>query len=238
MEVLILEHDSKEHAGVIQELLEREEIPHHRVLLHEGAALPEPASARCIVAMGGPMSVSEEDRHPFLKGEDAFIRSAVREGVPFLGICLGAQLLAKALDAKVYKAQAPEIGWDDVRLLSAVRQNPLFKGFQPGPLRVFQWHQDTFDLPAGAVHLASSPLVPHQAFSVRGLHYGFQFHLEVTRGLLEAWFQGKPQLAGYLREYEAYADRLRGLTERIVRNFLAIADNAGELKARAGSLPS
>ncbi|MBI2095247.1 MAG: type 1 glutamine amidotransferase [Candidatus Omnitrophica bacterium] len=219
-EVIILQHVPNEGAGTILDFLKEQGISHRSVPLYgKRAAFPSVDAVRALVVMGGPMNVYEEDQYPFLKEEDAFIRLAVRKKVPYLGICLGAQLLAKALGAKVYKAGAPEIGWGMVRLSAAAAKSPLFGGMARSDLRALQWHEDTFDLPEGASALAVGDVVPNQAYAVRGLFYGFQFHLEINRAMLEDWFAKRPELPAILGEYDAYAPRLRQITDRLYRNF-------------------
>jgi GMP synthase (glutamine-hydrolysing) len=136
--------------------------------------------------MGGPMNVYEEERYPFLKREDLFIKEAIQRGKPVLGICLGSQLIAKALGARVFKAPAKEIGWFDVSLTEEGSRDLLFRAF-PEFFPVFQWHEDTFDIPRGAKLLATSDSVPHQVFRYAENAYGLQFHLEVTEVMVREW---------------------------------------------------
>lgn len=152
-----------------------------------GDALPENLEdIQAVISLGGPMNVYEEDKYPFLKDEDDFLRKAVREEIPVLGICLGAQLLAKACGAKVRKASVEEIGWKKVNLTEAARGDPLFQGLY-SPLNVFQWHQDSFEIPEGGLHLAESQACRNQAFRFGRNAYGLQFHMEVTTEMLESW---------------------------------------------------
>jgi GMP synthase-like glutamine amidotransferase len=132
------------------------------------------------------MNVDEVDRYPFLRAEVGWIREAVEARIPVLGICLGAQLLAKALGAAVYPNRIKEIGWYEIALTAEAASDPLFEGCSPRQT-VFQWHGDTFDLPAGAVHLATSPLCRHQAFRYGPSAYGLQFHAEMTAALVDDW---------------------------------------------------
>jgi GMP synthase-like glutamine amidotransferase len=148
-----------------------------------------------LVLLGGTMSANDGDRFPFLVAELDWVRTAVRRDVPLLGICLGAQLLAKALGAAVYRNARQEIGWHQVELLPSAAEDPLFHG-RSRRESVFHWHGETFDLPAGAVHLAQSPLCRHQAFRYGARAYGLQFHVEMTPELLELW----------LREFDAGRD--------------------------------
>ena len=219
-QVIILEHVPNEKAGTILNFLNQEKIPFREVrLFEEGFELPPIDSARALVVMGGPMNVGEEDKHPFLKVENRFIQEAVQKGVPFLGICLGAQLLAKALGAKVYKAKRPEIGWDDVSLTGEAKADRLLGTVSGANLKVLQWHEDTFDLPVNSTLLASSAVVPNQAYRYKDRFYGLQFHLEANRPMLEDWFKNKPELQKILSEYDAYKSELDQITRRIYDRF-------------------
>ena len=219
-QVVILEHVPNEKAGTILDFLKKEKIPFREVRLYEeGFELPPIGSVRALVVMGGPMNVYEEEKHPFLKEENCFIQEAVRNGVPYLGICLGSQLLAKALGARVYKAKQSEIGWDKVQLTAQTKSDALFGALNSAELKVLQWHEDTFDLPAGSIHLASSKAVPHQAYRYKDRFYGFQFHIEVNRPMLEDWFKNKPDLQKILDEYDAYKPRLDKITNEMYRVF-------------------
>jgi len=140
-----------------------------------------------LVVMGGPMGVYEEDRFPFIRDEIALIELAMKKDLPTFGVCLGSQLIARAAGARVYKGKAKEIGWYDVSLTPEGKADPLLLGL-PSTFEVFQWHGDTFDVPAGGVLLASSALFPHQAIRV-GSAYGFQFHLEVTSEMVRDWLE-------------------------------------------------
>lgn len=128
------------------------------------------------------MNVYDDGKHPFLADETAFLREAMRAGVPVLGICLGAQLVARASGARIYRAPLGETGWGTVSLTRAGREDPV-TGSLPEVLPVLQWHEDTFGLPEQGVLLASSTACPHQAFRV-GKAWGLQFHVEVERGML------------------------------------------------------
>jgi GMP synthase (glutamine-hydrolysing) len=141
-----------------------------------------------LVVLGGPIGAYEEDRYPFLKSEIALIEKRLKASRPVLGICLGAQLMARALGAKVYAAGFKEIGWSGVSLSAGGRASPLAK-LAPG-MRVLHWHGDTFDLPSGATHLASTPRTPNQAFAVGRHGLALQFHLEVSAAGLERWLVG------------------------------------------------
>jgi len=141
-----------------------------------------------LIVLGGPMSVYDVDAHPHLVTEVALIRDALARELPVLGICLGAQLIAKALGARVRANPQKEIGWYDVSVTELGGRDPLLAGFQPCE-RLFQWHGDTFELPDAAVHLASSASCDAQAFRYGRNVYGFQFHLEVDQPLIGRWLQ-------------------------------------------------
>jgi GMP synthase (glutamine-hydrolysing) len=148
------------------------------------ARLPLDESTGLIV-LGGAMNVDETDRYSFLARDVQWIEEALSRKLPVLGICLGAQLLAKTLGAKVYPAARKEIGWYPVELVAAAAQDPLFA--QRGMRTIFQWHGDTFDLPAGAIHLARSPVCENQAFRYGPNAYGLQFHIEMTAAMIDDW---------------------------------------------------
>jgi len=146
--------------------------------LFEKPQWPAAGSVDFLVVMGGPMNVYEYRQYPWLRAEKEFISRQIERGVPVLGVCLGAQLLADVLGAKVYQNMEKEIGWLPVhwRALPATRR---LLGRDPGEMTVFQWHGDTFDLPPKAEWLAESPACAHQAFVCRRRVVGLQFHLEV-----------------------------------------------------------
>jgi GMP synthase-like glutamine amidotransferase len=198
--VLVLQHIACEPPGVYEDVLVERGAWLHRVELDEGEPLPDWRDFDAIVAMGGPMSVNDEAELPWLAGEKRLIREAVEAGTPFWGACLGVQLLASALGARVYPAPRPEVGILPVTLTDEAASDPVFAGL-PRELATFQWHGDTFDLPPGGVRLASSPVCENQAFRV-GRAYGVQFHLEVSQEMAAEW--------GSVPAYEASAEQVLG----------------------------
>jgi len=152
----------------------------------EGQPLPELSQVAGVVMLGGTVNADQVDRYPFLLEDRTLTREAVEAGVPYLGVCLGAQILARALDRPVMKAARREVGFQPVHPTEAASDDALLSGFTDGD-RVFQWHEDTFDLPEGATLLATDDDVPHQAFRVGDLAWGIQFHFEVDGAELEAW---------------------------------------------------
>lgn len=139
-----------------------------------------------LVVLGGPMNVDEVHRYPFLAHEIQWIQQAIADRLPVLGICLGSQLLAKALGARVYASDVKEIGWYQIDWSSEAAGDALFVGCTESP-HVFQWHGDTFDLPPAATLLASSAQCRHQAFRFGDSAYGLQFHIEVTAAIVTQW---------------------------------------------------
>jgi GMP synthase (glutamine-hydrolysing) len=157
-------------------------------LLYKNEECPPAESFDCLVVMGGPMGVHDETTYPWLTEEKALIESAIAAGKKVLGICLGAQLLALVLGAKVGRNAHREIGWFPVsRTIDGLR-SPLMRPF-PEEFMAFHWHGDTFDIPKGAVHCAASEVCAHQAFIYNNTAVGFQYHLESTpesiRGLIQ-----------------------------------------------------
>jgi GMP synthase (glutamine-hydrolysing) len=196
METLVLQHIACEPPGVYEDALSDRDATIYRVELDEGDRLPDWREFDAIVAMGGPMSVNDEEELPWLRDEKALIAEAVRAGLPFFGACLGVQLLATSLGAEVVAGQAPEVGLLPVFLTEAAAGDPVFADL-PRELVTLQWHGDTFSLPEEAVLLASSPAYPNQAFRWGRYAYGVQFHLEVSRDMAEEW-AGVPSYADAL----------------------------------------
>lgn len=188
MSVLIIKHVEIEGPGLIEDCLKEERIPYQILNLEHGVPLPKPQDCRGIIILGGPMNVYEEDRYPFLREEDLFIKEAIQRGKAVLGICLGAQLIAKALGARVIRAPVREIGWYDVSLTKAGSHDPVFTKF-PKTFPVFQWHGDTFALPSSGELIATSTPIPHQAFRYGDNVYALQFHLEVTAQMIHQWMK-------------------------------------------------
>lgn len=144
-----------------------------------------------IVPLGGSMHAWDEERLPYLGRERELLREAVDEGVPVLGICLGGQLLARALGAEVRPAEQPETGWLTVEATPEAADDALLAHLR-GPVGVYQWHLDVFDLPEGAVRLARSSQSPNQAFRYGERAWGLQFHPEVDLPLYAGWIQNYP----------------------------------------------
>ena len=156
--------------------------------LYQNAVLPSVDSFDWLIVMGGPMGVHDEADYPWLTVEKRFIGQTITAGKTVLGICLGAQLVACALGARVYRNAEKEIGWFPIQLTDQARESSLFSGL-PSSLDVFHWHGDAFELPAGAVHLARSAACEQQAFVLDQRVVGLQFHLEMSKQSVEGMIQ-------------------------------------------------
>lgn len=153
--------------------------------------LPDPTEYAAIISLGGPQHAAADEKHPYLAQEKVLIRHAVERDIPYLGICLGGQLLAHALGAQVTKHHMIELGFLEVELTEEGKADALFQGL-PDQQRVFQWHLDVFDIPAGGVRLATNANVPNQAFRYGERAYGLQYHIEVTPDMFYDWLQYLP----------------------------------------------
>lgn len=182
MRVQVLQHVPFEGIGSIDAWLSSRAAEVGYTRFYEPShALPEVRGLDLAIVMGGPMSVNDEDTLPWLKAEKAFVRDAIRAGVAMVGVCLGAQLIASALGARVYPNRQPEIGWFELR---GEAGDDAFRF--PDRFMAFHWHGETFDLPPGARRLASSAACENQAFQLGPNVVGVQFHLETTPDSLDA----------------------------------------------------
>jgi GMP synthase-like glutamine amidotransferase len=216
--VYVFRHIPFEHLGLIAPALESRGLAMHYVDMFDGAPAPERiAEAAGLIFMGGPMSAN--DNLPYLRADLALIEQAAKADQPVLGVCLGAQLIAKALGARVYRNRVKEIGWYPVWWTPAAASDPLFAGLSE-PETVFHWHGETFDLPKAAEWLARSEACPHQAFRVGENVYALQFHLEVTPEMIKDWLT-QDQNSNDVRELtatidpNAHAPRLRDLAAQV-----------------------
>jgi len=169
----------------------------------------DPGAWDAIMVFGGVMHPDQDAEHEWLAGETSFIQSALGAGIPVLGVCLGAQLVARAAGARVGPARAPEVGWHEVELTDEAAEDPVL-GVLPPRITAFQWHYYGFDVPDGAVELASSPAA-NQAYRLGDRAWGVQFHPEVEREMLDDWFtEGGDELGKPVEVVEEETDRHLG----------------------------
>jgi GMP synthase (glutamine-hydrolysing) len=173
-----IQHVPFEHPARIAAWAKERGVRLHAVHAYAGDPFPEPGEVDSLVVMGGPMGVHDESRYPWLVDEKRLIGAALAADKPVLGVCLGAQMVAAVLGARVYRNRFREIGWHRIEATAAGRRHERFPF--PAEALVYHWHGDTFDLPAGAVHLARSSACEHQAFACGSNVLGLQFHLEMT----------------------------------------------------------
>lgn len=195
MRVIVFRHSPSDGLGLIGDALAAHAISYDYADLYAPPTSPPPPvnEADALILMGGSMSAN--DALPFITREIEYIQGAVSRGKPVLGVCLGAQLIAKALGARVYANHVKEVGWAPVTFADAALSDPLFMGMAEAEV-IFHWHGETFDLPAGAELLASSVACRNQAFRVGDRIYGLQFHLEVTPGMIVEWCHENESCAG------------------------------------------
>lgn len=172
-----LQHVPFEGLGSIEAWLRNKGYATSCTRLFESVNFPNMEEIDLLIIMGGPMSVNDEKEYSWLVKEKAFIRMAIDSGTPVLGICLGAQLIANCLGAKVYPNPQKEIGWFPIHSIG--EESSLFFKF-PKSIEVFHWHGETFDLPPGATLIASSEACKNQGFQIGSSVMGLQFHLETT----------------------------------------------------------
>lgn len=174
------QHVPFEGLGSIQDWLDAKGARVSCTRFFESSELPALDGIDLLIVMGGPMSVNDEAQYPWLAAEKRFVREAIAAGKAVFGVCLGAQLIASALGARVYPNAEKEIGWFPVHAVPESEQ-AMAAGFRfPPSIEVLHWHGETFDLPPGATHLARSEACEHQAFSIGRHVVGLQFHLEAT----------------------------------------------------------
>jgi len=228
---LVLRHVPAEGLGLLANVL-RDRGIHHRYLdLPRGEAPPRDLqNVGGLIVLGGPMAVYEAERHPFLRTESALVERAFTAGRPVLGICLGAQLVASVLGARVYAGERREVGWAPVTLTDEGRDDSVFGVLEP-ELTVFHMHGDTYELPADARNLARSPLYEQQAFRWGDVVYGLQFHLEFSEPMIQR-LATEPETRAYitgagvdpqalLRDSANHVRRLGTAVEKIFSEFFA-----------------
>lgn len=212
-----------ENLGWLQTALDERGVAVEYADLYLGGPLPDLTGAAGLIFLGGTMFANDD--LPYLQTELDAIRRAAAASQPILGICLGAQLVAKALGARVYRNPVKEVGWCNVQWTDAARHDPLFAGLD-GPETLLQWHLDTFDLPEGATHLAWSETCRNQAYRLGSNIYGMQFHLEATPAVIADWCAkdalcGAPELDGAI-DPQRDAAHLAGLAKLVFGRWCAL----------------
>lgn len=228
--LLVFQHAAAEPLGVLDPMLRRWGFRIRYVnFAREPAVQLDLERYNGLVVLGGPMNVDQAAAYPHLATEIAAIREALKHDVPVLGICLGAQLLAAALGATVRPNRVREIGWYRLQPAAEARSDRLFRHFDAGQ-HVFQWHAYTFELPPGAVHLASTESCEHQAFRYGTRAYGLQFHLEADEALIRRWLSvpayraeaGGEAADRILRATPDYISPALRLSERVFAEFMEL----------------
>ncbi len=183
--VLALQFIWDDPPGYLGEMMQEHDI-FCEVVEVETTPVPDPTGYDAVIAMGGPQHVGDNEKYPYLVGVESAIHKAVDEDIPYLGLCLGGQLLAHALGAPVKRHTKASIGFYEVQLTEEGKADPLFRGL-PGYQQVIHWHEDTFDIPMDAVQLAANAQTENQVFRYGRLAYGTQYHIELTPDMLDVW---------------------------------------------------
>lgn len=202
MRFLVFQHLAAEHPGSLRDLMRADGVTWDTVELDEGEPIPPLDGYDALLVFGGPMDVWQEDEHPWLVPEKAAIRAWVAQERPYLGVCLGHQLLADALGGRVGLMPAPEVGVREIRLTADGKAAPLFAGL-PSPCATLQWHgAAVLDLPPGGVVLAENDHCPIQAIQVGPRAFGIQYHVELTDQTVPEW--------GIIPEYRCALEAITG----------------------------
>jgi GMP synthase (glutamine-hydrolysing) len=244
--ILVFQHVPFEPLGTLDPLLKSAGFRIRYInFARDPHQIPSLDGYSALIILGGPMNVDQHHEFPNLATEVSVLEEALDRGISILGICLGAQLLARALGSTVRRGQGREIGWCDVDLTTNGSSDPVLSAFDHRQ-QVFQWHEDAIDLPTDAVHLASSKACEVQAFRYGDSAYGFQFHLEVDHYLIERWLDR----ADYQSMLEAIsptvdADGIRTRTDGSIERVMALSDRTFsrwierfEIGSRRRRLPS
>jgi len=225
--LLIIQNDPEVPPGNFAETIHALNIPYRIVHPYTGETLPTLSEVSAAIVLGGAMGVHDTEEHPFLVQVKAFIRQCVSTETPLLGVCLGGQLLADLMGGRV-RANSPygEKGTMEVTLTSAGEEDPLFAGI-PHDFVTFQWHNDSFEIPAGGTLLASSSACAGQAFRFGAMAWGTQFHPEVDRSIVGCWArwtgETAPHAARFLSDFVLAEQPYLEVSRRMLGNFLGLA---------------
>jgi GMP synthase (glutamine-hydrolysing) len=230
--VLVIENSPDAPVGRVGQIMEEQGIA-YEIVNAQKAKLPPPENAAAVVVLGGPQHVDNPDQYPYFIGEEQFIQRAVSQDIPYLGICLGGQLLAHALGARVGRHHIFEVGFLQVQLTDQGANDPLFHGL-PNPQLVFHWHVDAFHLPRSAILLATSADVPNQAFRYGRRAYGLQYHVEILPEIFELWLREETQdlidalgpeaISGLSEDWNRHYAAYRQQSTLMIYNFLRMAE--------------
>jgi len=231
MHFLVLQHLDIEPPALIADCLLEAGHTFEIVHIYKGNPIPNTLEDYAgLIVMGGPMSA--DNRLPFIANEIALLQQAIAQDFPALGICLGAQLLAKAARAEIVPSPKRELGWYPLLATPDGKVDTLFSSLPTEGLSVFQWHGETFSLPREAMLLASCPEVPHQAFRLGTRQYGLQFHVEVDEATIGLWimagdgereFLGIKGVTGLKLATPEHLGTMRAFCRRMIRSWLALA---------------
>ncbi len=237
--ILVIQHAEHEGPGTFAEEMKKQNFTYDTLMASSEAIFPSSTKLEeygGLLIMGGPMAVYEEKKYPWMKKENLVIQEALRQKKPILGVCLGAQLLAKAagVGGRVYPGEKPEIGWLPIRLDDwFYKRNPLFFQIDPTkPHTVFHWHGDTFDIPTEGYRLAWNENYPNQAFCFQGNAVGLQFHVEMTDEMIRQWLESpesrvQVMAAGsdpdkVIADIPTYLPHLREMAHKIFYGFASL----------------
>lgn len=218
----LIQNDPNVPAGILGDILRERGIAFRTVRLYAGDGLPPAGETSSCIVLGGFMGVRDTAEYPFLDPLKVFMAGAAERGTPLLGICLGGQLLASALGAEVRSGSRGERGVCGISLTEGALNDPLFAGI-PESFRAFQWHSDSFDPPAGAVHLAASPICPGQAFRFGSCAYGLQFHPEVNVEIAADWSRRTGAGGEAVEAFRQREEECTRVARRLLENFLGLA---------------